>query len=414
MELIGVLQSQWRKHCWASQQWYPEVIKEESVQHVRPVPFGKPLTFSAGLWRDGFLLAFVLLLSLGTLMVFSATGFSRSLELQTDFLHKHLVFLGLGSLLLLGIWQLPTRVIERAAPWLFLLGLALLLLVLIPGIGMKVNGARRWFRLGPVSLQPSEFMKILLPLFLAGWTAGRTRFHRFCSQLAGVLVLLAVPLLIAIQPDLGTALMVFGMGACYLFLSGWPLRIFVGSVLLVLPALGGLMLYRPYQLERVTAFLSALSSWEQAQYQVKQSLLSIGSGGLWGTGPGRGLQKMSFLPESHTDFIFAVVGEEFGLIGLLTVVGLWCLLLICGLRLIQQAELNRERQALAGTLLLGIVTQALVNTCVVTSLLPPKGISHPLLSYGGSNLLATMLAVAILLNLTCPPQPHRAVDRDTA
>ena len=383
---------------------------------MQQVPSGriqKPMSPVAGVWREGFLLALGLLLGWGVVMVFSATGFSRSLQLQTDFLHKHLVFVGIGGCLLLLVWQMPSRRLEQAAPWLFLLGMGLIILVLIPGIGSKVNGARRWFRLGPVSLQPSEFMKILLPLFLASWTGGRTKAGRWLRNGSGILALLTVPLLIAVQPDLGTAVMVFGMGACYLFLSGWPLWVFVGCVLLIVPALGGMMLYRPYQLERMTDFLSALESWEQAQYQVKQSLLSIGSGGLWGAGPGRGLQKMSFLPESHTDFIFAVVGEEFGLIGLLTVVGLWCLLLVCGLRLIQRAELTPQRQALAGTLLLGIVAQALINTCVVTSLLPPKGISHPLLSYGGSNLLVTLLAVAIVLNLTAAQPHHLVTDRDT-
>ena len=350
--------------------------------------------------REGVLLALACLIGLGTVMVFSATGFSRSLGLQTDFLSKHLVFLGLSVCLMLIVTWLPQRVLFRAAPWLFLIGIGLLLLVLVPGIGSRINGARRWFRLGPVSLQPAEFMKLLLPLFLAWWAQREPARHRWLHKCCGLLILLAIPLLIALQPDLGTAVLVFSIGGCFLFLSGWPWWLFAAGIGAFFPAVGLLMTYRPYQMARVTAYLDALGQWELAQYQGKQSLLSLGAGGLWGTGLGSGLQKLSFLPESHTDFIFAVVGEEFGLAGTCGLIAVWLLMLICGLRLTIRLAHDRTRFALAGTLLLGIITQAAINVCVVTSLLPPKGISHPLLSYGGSNLLAVLLAFGVFLNLT--------------
>lgn len=355
-----------------------------------------------------YLLAMLLLAGLGTVMVFSATGFARSLELNTALFERHLLFLALGLIGGLLLTRLPHPLLMRWAPWLFAGGLLLLVLVLIPGIGSRINGARRWFRVGAFSLQPAEFMKILLPLFLAWWSLRTGTQRNWWREWVGLVPLVTVPVLIALQPDLGTALLVFGMGACYLFLAGWPLRLFLGSVLAVLPALGWLMLYRPYQWARVTAFTQALGDWEQAQYQVKQSLLSIGAGELRGTGLGLGLQKLSFLPESHTDFIFAVIGEELGLIGTLSVISLWLLVLISGGMLVLRLRDQPERFALAGTLLLGIVCQALINTCVVISLLPPKGISHPLLSYGGSNLLTTLLATGLILHLTTSPNRVQA------
>ncbi|MCA8982651.1 MAG: FtsW/RodA/SpoVE family cell cycle protein [Planctomycetaceae bacterium] len=355
---------------------------------------------SADVARLTWQLAILLLVGLGTVMVFSSTGYARSLELNPVYLGRHLVFLLVGGTGCYVVGRLPRSLLLRLAPWLFLLGVALLLLVLLPGFGSRINGARRWFRVGPLSLQPAEFMKILLPLFLAWWSLGHQAGRRWWRELVGLTMLVAVPLLIALQPDLGTSLLVFGMGACYLFLSGWPLRIFVAGLFAVIPALGWLMIYRPYQWTRVSDYLQALGHWEQAQYQVKQSLLSIGSGDFLGTGLGLGLQKLSFLPESHTDFIFAVIGEELGLVGTWTVIALWLIVLLAGTRLIQRISDQPELYALAGTLLFGLVGQALVNTCVVTSLLPPKGISHPLLSYGGSNLLTTLLACGLILNLT--------------
>jgi len=360
--------------------------------------------------REVVLLALACLVGLGTVMVFSATGFSRSLGLQTDYLSKHLVFLGLSTVLMLVVAWLPQKRLFRAAPWLFLIGLGLLLLVLVPGIGSRINGARRWFRIGPVSLQPAEFMKLLLPLFLAWWAQRTPQRWKWLHKAFGLLILLAIPLLIALQPDLGTAVLVFAIGGCFLFLSGWPWWLFAAGVGCFFPAVGLLMTYRPYQMARITAYLDALGQWELAQYQVKQSLLSLGAGGLWGTGLGSGLQKLSFLPESHTDFIFAVVGEELGLAGTCSLIGLWLILLVCGLRLVSRLADDPSRFALAGTLLLGIITQAAINVCVVTSLLPPKGISHPLLSYGGSNLLAVLLSFGLFLNLTRTSATQKCMD----
>ena len=350
--------------------------------------------------REGLLLAMISLLGLGLIMVFSATGASRSMQLQTGFLFRHLLFLVGASIVFCTLLHIPRTRLLRAAPWLFAGLMLLLCLVLIPGVGSKINGARRWLRIGPFSLQPSEFMKVILPLFLAWWSRRQITQKTYAAQFLGMFALILTPLLIALQPDLGTALLVFGMGACFLFLAGWPVRMFLLGGLSVLPALGLLMIYRPYQLTRIQNYLDSLGSWENAQYQIKQSLLTMGSGGLWGTGPGRGLQKLSFLPESHTDFVFAVIGEELGLVGMFCVIVLWGIVLLCGTRLVLRLQHDRECFALAGTLLVGIIFQAVVNTAVVTSLLPPKGISHPLLSYGGSNLLTVLIAFALILNLT--------------
>lgn len=358
----------------------------------------KPLNPTSA--REGFLLVIIALLGLGMVMVFSATGFSRAMQLQTGFLTRHVLFLVFSAGIFITLLQVPRTRLLRAAPWLFAGLVVLLCLVLIPGVGSKVNGARRWLRAGPISLQPSEFMKIILPLFLAWWSRRQVTAANSSSQFLGMFALVLAPILIAVQPDLGTAILVFGMGSCFLFLAGWPMRMFIVGGLSLFPALGAMMVFQPYQMTRIQNYLDSLGNWENAQYQIKQSLLTMGSGGLWGTGPGRGLQKLSFLPESHTDFVFAVIGEELGLIGMLSVVTLWGIILLCGFRLVLRIQHDRECFALAGTLLIGIVFQAVVNIAVVTALLPPKGISHPLLSYGGSNLLTVLIAFAIILNLT--------------
>lgn len=352
--------------------------------------------------RKLFVALVATLLALGTLMVHSASVTSRPSEAEEVYLSRHLWYVGLGILSAVCAAMCPPRIWNRVAPLLFFGTAILLILVLVPGVGTRVKGAQRWFRLGGLSLQPSELAKIAIPLFVCA-LADRRR-SELATLWGGTVpvvfpLLLVVPLIL-VQPDLGTSLFVAMGGGLALFLCGWPLRNFAVGLGAMVPAIALLILNRPYQLQRVRDFLATWSDWTQAPYHLKQSLVTLAAGGIWGTGIGRGYQKLSFLPEANTDFVFAVIGEELGLVGAAGVLMVWIVLYAAGLRLVNRLPARSFEYAAAFTLLTQIVLQAAINVAVVTALVPPKGIPHPLLSYGGTNLVVTLLAVGIVCSLT--------------
>ncbi|MFQ5733625.1 MAG: FtsW/RodA/SpoVE family cell cycle protein [Planctomycetaceae bacterium] len=267
------------------------------------------------------------LVGFGVLMVYSAGVTSRPTEFARSDLSRHVVFLLLGIGLAAVATRLPADTWRRYSPHLFAVSVLLLIAVLVPGVGVQVNGARRWLRFGPASFQPSELAKLALPLLLArmlsngdGEKPGIFKKPGFWRPLLPAA--LCVPL-VALEPDLGTAVFLCVGCAIALFAGGWPLRNFFVSAGLLIPALLGMISLKSYQRDRITGFLAAWTDFEQAPYQLKQSILSLGAGGLFGVGIGKGHQKLSFLPEANTDFVFAVVGEELGLLGTLTVTALW-------------------------------------------------------------------------------------------
>lgn len=360
---------------------------------------------SMELLRKLFVSYVCVLLGLGLLMVHSASVTSRPTDFEEVYLSRHLVFLLLGAVTGGIAAILPAKFWRAAAPLLFLVTLALLIAVLIPGIGVRVKGAQRWIRYGGISLQPSELAKIALPLLTCRWIAAAG--PRIADWWSGTIPLLIPTLLVAplvlIQPDLGTAVFLVGSTCLALFVAGWPLRNYVLGLGVSIPAAAYLLAMRPYQQRRIAGFLQAWGDWDAAPYQIKQSLVTFGSGGLVGVGIGKGWQKLSFLPEANTDFIFAVIGEELGLIGTLGLIMLWCALYLTGLRLLSELD-NRSFEFLAGfTLLTGLTAQALLNVAVVTALVPPKGIPHPLISVGGSNLIVSLMLLGIVLSLSRQP-----------
>ena len=343
-----------------------------------------------------------ILLGFGALMVHSASITARPSEFEQVYLSRHLTFLTLGLVAATFAGLLPGHFWLRFAPWMFWGTVALLVLVLVPGIGTRVNGAQRWFRFGPMSVQPSELAKITLPVYLCCVIHHRRNVLR--SWIGGI-VPLVFPIAVVIpltmlQPDLGTSLFLAAAGAIALFVGGWPVRNFLLAGTAAIPAIGYFVIHKPYQMQRIYGFLSAWSDWSKAPYQLKQSLVTLGDGGLWGVGLGRGFQKLSFLPEANTDFVFAVIGEELGLLGTLSVIALWVGLYVIGLRLV--ARLDRDSFAYhAGfTLLTQLVIQVTLNVAVVTAMVPPKGIPHPLISYGGSNLVVSLVALGVVLSVT--------------
>ena len=360
------------------------------------------------LCRQLFVAFAALLLGFGLLMVHSSSVTSWPTEFEQVHLSRHLVFLVIGLIgARIAASQNP-EFWQRFAPWLFVITIALLILVLVPGIGVRVKGAQRWIRIPGFSAQPSELAKIAVPLTMC-WLADWNR-DRLANWFSGTVpftipVLISVPLVL-IEPDLGTAVFLLGSATLVLFLAGWPMRNFLLAIGVCVPVAIGTLAMKPYQQRRITGFLESWANFDDAPYQLKQSLVTLGAGGLQGVGLGRGWQKLSFLPEANTDFVFAVIGEELGLIGTLSLIALWCGLYLSGLRMLNHLDRRRFAYLASFTLLTQLTGQAMLNIAVVTAMVPPKGISHPLISAGGSNLVVSLLAIGIVLSLSRSDYPE--------
>jgi cell division protein FtsW len=220
--------------------------------------------------------------------------------------------------------------------------------------------------------------------------------------------------LVLLEPDLGTSVFLALSGAIALFIGGWPLRNFVLAGAAAIPAVGLVVLRKSYQMQRIAGFMKTWSDWTEAPYQLKQSLVTLGAGGIWGVGLGKGFQKLSFLPEANTDFVFAVIGEELGLVGVLALIGLWIGLYLIGLRLLRPLDTSSFEYHAGFVLLTQLILQVAVNVAVVTAMVPPKGIAHPLVSYGGSNLVITLTALGIVMSLTQQPSETASISLETS
>ncbi len=356
--------------------------------------------------RRWFITLAAVLLGFGVLMVHSASITSRPTNFEQIHLSRHLMFVTLGLAVAAIAAVTPARTLRALAPWLFVATLALLVIVLVPGIGTRVKGAQRWLRFGPISLQPSELAKLALPLLL-GALLDRYRHYLRSWVFGPVLFCLPAALmvpLVLLEPDLGTTLFLCFSAAIMLWLSGWPLRNFLAGLAAAIPAVVYIVINKPYMLQRITGFVATWTDLNQAPYQIQQSLATLGAGGFWGVGLGKGWQKLSFLPEANTDFVFAVIGEELGMLGTLSVVALWAGLLHFGLRLLSPLERGSFERTVATTLLMQLVFQAALNIAVVTALVPPKGISHPLISCGGSNLVVSLISLGVIVSLSSAPR----------
>mgnify|MGYP006272579173 CR=1 FL=1 len=352
--------------------------------------------------RSFFLALISVLVGFGVLMVHSASITSWPTNFEQVYLTKHLIFLVISVISASIAAMMPARFWFRAAPWLFAGVMLLLVAVLIPGIGTSVKGARRWLRLGPQSLQPSELAKLVVPLLVARMMVNRRETLR--GWISGTIPF-ALPIglaigLVLIEPDLGTALFVAGAGAVTLFYGGWPIRNYLLGVGAAVPAVIVAITAHSYRLRRITDYISVWTDLPNSDaWQLKQSLLTLGHGGAWGVGLGRGTQKLSFLPESNTDFVFAVVGEELGLAGTLGVAALWCGIFYVGIRLFRRFKSDSYAAIVGQTLITQIVGQALINAWVVTALVPTTGVPHPLVSYGGTSLLVSLISFGVMVSL---------------
>jgi cell division protein FtsW len=289
---------------------------------------------------------------------------------------------------------------ERLRRWVPLIGaaaLALLVLVLVPGVGLKINGARRWLDLGLMNMQVSDFAKIGFIFVLAAYFGGarRHREHFIRGFLYPSAIIGTFAFIILLQPDFGTAFLFAAVGGCLLFLNGCPLRYLVPSACIALMAFAVAIVNDPVRLRRITAFMDVDANRSDSAYQLWQGIVGFAIGGGDGVGLGNSRQQFSFLPEAHTDFIFPIIGEELGLIATLCVLGAFCICFVITWFQLHKAPNPYQVTLVAGALLL-VVLQALINMGVATGMLPTKGMSLPLISYGGSNLVTTYLLLGII------------------
>ena len=353
--------------------------------------------------RSFFLALACVLVGFGVLMVHSASITSWPTNFERVYLTKHLTFLAISVIAASIAAALPARFWYRAAPWTFAVSMLLLIAVLIPGVGTSVKGATRWLRLGTLSLQPSELVKLTLPLLLARMIVVRREHIRrwFRGTVPFAIPIATAVGLVLVEPDLGTALFVAGSGVLALFYGGWPIRNYLIGVGAAVPAVVFAITLHSYRLRRITDYFSVWTDLPNSDaWQLKQSLLSLGHGGVWGVGLGRGTQKLSFLPESNTDFVFAVVGEELGLAGTVGLAGLWCGIFWAGSRLFRRMRPDCFASIAGLTLITQIVVQAVLNAWVVTAIVPTTGVPHPLVSYGGTSLLVSMLSFGVMVSLS--------------
>jgi cell division protein FtsW len=357
---------------------------------------------------DALLWAGVLLLGIGLVMVYSASiaiaEQSKFTSNQpTFFLVRHLFFLAAAAVAGSMVFQVPMRLWQQAAPYLFLFGAALLVLVLIPGIGREVNGSRRWLPLVVANLQPSELVKLFVVLYAADYTVRKAAWmHSFKRGFLPMFaVMLFVGALLLREPDFGAFAVIAAIAMGILFLGGMNWRLFAGLVLLLVVGFVVIILTSPYRMQRILGFMDPWADPFGKGYQLSHALIAFGRGEVLGVGLGGSVEKLFYLPEAHTDFLLAVIGEELGFLGVAVVIGLFTWLTLRAFALgSQAAKLERYFSALVAQgigIWLGV--QAIINMGVNLGLLPTKGLTLPFLSFGGSGLLANCAALALLLRI---------------
>ncbi len=351
----------------------------------------------------------IFLMGLGIIMIYSSSSIAAAQKFNDGayFMKKQVLFGLCGIISMFLMMRMPYSNLKKFAYPLWGASIVLLVLVLIPGIGAKVGGAVRWLRFGALSFQPAELTKLAVITLLA-YSLSKKEPGQVKQFSIGVLphLILIVPLctLIVLQPDFGNSMMLVAVLFTMLFVAGVRLR-YLGSLGAVAGALAAVLIVcKGYRYDRLLAFLDPWENATGSGFQIVQSFIAFGSGGLLGTGLGRGTQKLFYLPEPHTDFILSVIGEELGFVGVILVIFLFAVIVLCGIRIALSAG------DLFGTYLsIGIITliglQTIINMGVVMGLLPTKGIPLPFVSYGGTSLLINLICIGILLSISeeCNP-----------
>lgn len=347
--------------------------------------------------------ATVLLLGIGIVMVYSASQVTAYERLDDTFyyLKKQLVWALLGLAAMVSVMKVDYWKYKKMAVPFLIIAFILLIAVLLPGIGKNVKGAQRWLGVGPLTVQPSEVIKLSLVVFMAyGLSKYRERLRYFTAGMLPFLVVLALACgLILLQPDLGTAVSAAGTVYIMLFAAGARGKHLFYLALAGMVAVGAAIILEPYRMSRFLAFLDPWKDPRGTGFHIIQSLYALGSGGLFGAGLGQSHQKFFYLPEQHTDFIFAVLGEELGFLGGALVITLFLIFVWRGFKIALSSQ-----DPFASLLAVGVTSmialQAIINIGVVTGSLPITGIPLPLISFGGSSLIFTLTGVGILLNIS--------------
>ena len=366
---------------------------------------GKPTHKPLALYDKWLIAAVIGLLIIGLMMVASSsvTVSTRLYHQPFHFLIRQACYLFVGFMAAIIVMRIDTSQWEKYSVHLLFVCLLMLVLVLIPGVGRIVNGSRRWLSLGLISIQVSELTKMIMILYVAGYLVRQQQSvtQSIIGFIRPMVVLCIVAILLLLEPDFGATVVIAGTVMAMLFLTGVKLRYYLGLMVVVGACLVLLAVSSPYRVARLTAFLNPWADQFKSGYQLTQSLIAFGRGGWFGVGLGDGVQKLFYLPESHTDFLFAVLAEELGLIGILLVLALYSILVVRGLIIGFHANLQERLfaayTAYGITFWLGL--QAAINMGVNAGLLPTKGLTLPLLSYGGASMIINCVVIALLLRI---------------
>jgi len=355
---------------------------------------------------QGLLLSTIAIATIGLVMISSASiSFAEhSLGDGFYFLKRQVLYMTMGLVVAALFLYMPSRFWYHNAVPLLVVTIILLVAVLIPGIGRRVNGAQRWIPLGPINLQISEVAKFMMILFMASYLERYQRElrERWQSIIRPVLLLIGVAGLLLLEPDFGSMVVVCGTVLAMLFIGGAKLWLFSGLLLTGIAGIASMALISPYRLERLVTFLDPWAHQYDSGYQLTQSLIAFGRGEWFGVGLGNSIQKLFFLPEAHTDFVFSIYAEEFGLIGVAVVLGLYSLLVSRIVHVARKAVRQEDWFAAYSCFGIAIVLagQAFINIGVTSGLLPTKGLTLPFISYGGSSLLVCCAMVALVLRIS--------------
>ncbi|MBA2648229.1 MAG: putative lipid II flippase FtsW [Legionella sp.] len=366
---------------------------------------GKPVSGPISLYDKWLIGAVLGLLIIGLMMVASSSVMisTKYFHQPFHFLIRQVCYLVTGLAVALIVIRTESSFWERISVPLMVICLFLLFIVLIPGIGRSVNGSRRWLSFGPIGIQVSELVKLTLIFYLSGYLVRQQQAvsESVLGFIKPMLILVLISVLLLREPDFGATVVISGSVMAMLFLSGVKLRYYIGLMFAVIIALILLAVSSPYRVARLTAFLDPWADQYNSGYQLTQSLIAFGRGGWFGSGLGESIQKLLYLPEAHTDFLFAVLAEEMGFFGILLVITLYVIVVVRGLNIgyiaHSQDRLFASFTAYGLSFWLGL--QAAINMGVNAGLLPTKGITLPLLSYGGASMVINCMVIALLLRI---------------
>lgn len=342
------------------------------------------------------------LVSVGVVMIYSASAIYAYSAYSDSmyFLKRHLIYLALGVIMMLTAMSVDLKRIKALSKPLMLLSIGLLALVIVPHIGKEISGAKRWFKLGPVNFQPSELAKIAMMIYTADFIARKKELVKsFLHGYVPSMIVMGMTVgLILLEPDLGTAITISVVTLMMLYVCGLKPSYILASFLASLPLLYALLFRVSFRRKRLMIFLNPWADRRGTGFQIIQSFVALGSGGLFGVGLGQSRQKLFYLPASHTDFIFSIIGEELGFLGTASIVVLFMLFVWQGMKIVMRAGDLFEKMLAFGIVSM-IALEAIINIAVTAGAIPTKGLPLPFISYGGSGLVFHLMAIGLLLNV---------------